>query len=193
MQAISVFCGANTGAESKYSTIARELGHLLVQENITLVFGGGKVGLMGVIADAVLEKGGKAIGVIPHFLAEKEVQHLGVSEMIYVDTMHERKMKMFELSDGVIAMPGGFGTLDELFELCTWAQLGLHQKPLGILNILSFFDDLLSFLDRAVTDDFLKIENRNLIVDARNPTALLELMRLYKPIYVPKWIREEDV
>jgi uncharacterized protein (TIGR00730 family) len=107
--------------------------------------------------------------------------------------MHERKMKMFELSDGVIAMPGGFGTLDELFELCTWAQLGLHQKPLGILNILSFFDDLLSFLDRAVTDDFLKIENRNLIVDARNPTALLELMRLYKPIYVPKWIREEDV
>lgn len=193
MRALTVFCGANTGCEAQYTEVAREMGQLLAQENITLVYGGGKVGLMGVIADAVLENGGKVIGVIPHFLAHKEVEHLGVTEMFYTETMHERKMKMFELSDGAIAMPGGFGTLDEIFELCTWAQLGLHEKPLGILNILGFYDSLLEFLDRAVTDEFLKEENRGLILDARQPQDLLGKMRNYQPIHVPKWIRKEDV
>ena len=193
MRALTVFCGANTGADPKYTQVARQMGELLVQENITLVYGGGKVGLMGVIADAVLANGGKVIGVIPHFLAHKEVEHTGVTEMFYTETMHERKMKMFEISDGAIAMPGGFGTLDELFELCTWAQLGLHEKPLGLLNILSFYDSLIEFLGRAVTDEFLKQENRGLILDAREPKELLEKMRNYQPIHVPKWIRKEDV
>lgn len=193
MRALTVFCGANTGCEPQYTTVARELGQLLVQENITLIYGGGKVGLMGVIADAVLENGGKVIGVIPHFLAHKEIEHPGVKEMYYTETMHERKMKMFELSDGAVAMPGGFGTLDELFELCTWAQLGLHEKPLGILNVLSFYDSLLEFLDRAVTDEFLKKENRGLILDAKQPQDLLEKMRNYQPIHVPKWIKKDQV
>ena len=193
MRALTVFCGANTGADPKYTQVARQMGELLVQENIALVYGGGKVGLMGVIADAVLEKGGKVIGVIPHFLAQKEVEHTGVTEMFYTETMHERKMKMFEISDGAIAMPGGYGTLDELFELCTWAQLGLHENPLGLLNVLSFYDSLLDFLDRAVTDEFLKMENRGLVLDAREPQELLEKMRNYQPIHVPKWITKEDV
>lgn len=193
MRALTVFCGANTGADPRYTQVARQMGELLAQENITLVYGGGKVGLMGVIADAVLENGGKVIGVIPHFLAHKEIEHPGVKEMYYTETMHERKMKMFELSDGAIAMPGGFGTLDEIFELCTWAQLGLHEKPLGMLNILGFYDNLLAFLNRAVTDEFLKSENRGLILDATKPQDLLEKLRNYHPIHVPKWIRKEDV
>lgn len=193
MRALTVFCGANMGSEAQYTELAREMGQLLAQENIALVYGGGKVGLMGVIADAVLESGGKVIGVIPHFLAHKEIEHTGVKEMYYTETMHERKMKMFELSDGAIAMPGGFGTLDEMFELCTWAQLGLHEKPLGVLNILSFYDGLLQFLDRAVSDEFLQAENRKLILDARYPHELLEKMRNYKPIHVPKWIKKDQI
>lgn len=193
MQALSIFCGANSGANPQYAAFARELGYLMVKENIAMVYGGGKVGLMGIIADAILEKGGKVIGVIPHFLAAKEVAHLGITEMHYTETMQERKMKMFELSDGAIAMPGGFGTLDELFELCTWAQLGLHEKPIGLLNVAGFFDDLLRYLNRAVDDEFLKMENRGIIVDADQPQALLGKMRNYQPIRVPKWIRKEDV
>lgn len=193
MQALTVFCGANTGSDPVYTEVARQMGHLLASEGIALVYGGGKVGLMGVIADAVLEKGGKVIGVIPHFLAHKEVEHTGVTEMHYSETMHERKMKMFELSDGAIAMPGGFGTLDELFELCTWAQLGHHEKPLAILNVNGFYDTLLQFLNRVVSDGFLKIENRGIILDAVQPTEVLKKMRNYQPVHVPKWIRKEDI
>ncbi|HOY20089.1 MAG TPA: TIGR00730 family Rossman fold protein [Haliscomenobacter sp.] len=193
MQALTVFCGANTGSDPVYTEVARQMGHLLASEGIALVYGGGKVGLMGVIADAVLEKGGKVIGVIPHFLAHKEVEHTGVTEMHYSETMHERKMKMFELSDGAIAMPGGFGTLDELFELCTWAQLGHHEKPLAILNVNGFYDTLLQFLNRVVSDGFLKIENRGIILDAAQPTEVLKKMRNYQPVHVPKWIRKEDI
>ncbi len=193
MQALTVFCGANTGSDPVYTEVARQMGHLLASEGIALVYGGGKVGLMGVIADAVLEKGGKVIGVIPHFLAHKEVEHTGVTEMHYSETMHERKMRMFELSDGAIAMPGGFGTLDELFELCTWAQLGHHEKPLAILNVNGFYDTLLQFLNRVVSDGFLKIENRGIILDAAQPTEVLKKMRNYQPVHVPKWIRKEDI
>ena len=193
MQALTVFCGANTGSDPVYTEVARQMGHLLASEGIALVYGGGKVGLMGVIADAVLEKGGKVIGVIPHFLAHKEVEHTGVTEMHYSETMHERKMRMFELSDGAIAMPGGFGTLDELFELCTWAQLGHHAKPLAILNVNGFYDTLLQFLNRVVSDGFLKIENRGIILDAVQPTEVLKKMRNYQPVHVPKWIRKEEI
>ena len=193
MQALTVFCGANTGSDPVYTEVARQMGHLLASEGIALVYGGGKVGLMGVIADAVLEKGGKVIGVIPHFLAHKEVEHTGVTEMHYSETMHERKMKMFELSDGAIAMPGGFGTLDELFELCTWAQLGHHEKPLAILNVNGFYDALLQFLNRVVSDGFLKTENRGIILDAAQPAEVLKKMRNYQPVHVPKWIRKEDI
>ena len=193
MQALTVFCGANTGSDPVYTEVARQMGHLLASEGIALVYGGGKVGLMGVIADAVLEKGGKVIGVIPHFLAHKEVEHTGVTEMHYSETMHERKMRMFELSDGAIAMPGGFGTLDELFELCTWAQLGHHEKPLAILNVNGFYDALLQFLNRVVSDGFLKTENRGIILDAAQPAEVLKKMRNYQPVHVPKWIRKEDI
>ena len=193
MRSLTVFCGANTGSDPIYTEVARQMGHLLASEGIALVYGGGKVGLMGVIADAVLEKGGKVIGVIPHFLAHKEVEHLGVSEMHYSETMHERKIKMFELSDGAIAMPGGFGTLDELFELCTWAQLGHHEKPLAILNVNGFYDALLQFLDRAVSEAFLKTENRGIILDATQPAEVLKKMRNYQPVHVPKWIRKEEI
>lgn len=193
MQALTVFCGANTGSDPVYTEVARQMGHLLASEGIALVYGGGKVGLMGVIADAVLEKGGKVIGVIPHFLAHKEVEHTGVTEMHYSETMHERKMKMFELSDGAIAMPGGFGTLDELFELCTWAQLGHHEKPLAILNVNGFYDALLQFLNRVVSDGFLKTENRGIILDAAQPAEVLKKMRNYQPVHVPKWIRKEEI
>lgn len=193
MQALTVFCGANTGSDPVYTEVARQMGHLLASEGIALVYGGGKVGLMGVIADAVLEKGGKVIGVIPHFLAHKEVEHTGVTEMHYSETMHERKMRMFELSDGAIAMPGGFGTLDELFELCTWAQLGHHEKPLAILNVNGFYDALLQFLNRVVSDGFLKTENRGIILDAAQPAEVLKKMRNYQPVHVPKWIRKEEI
>lgn len=193
MQALTVFCGANTGSDPVYTEVARQMGHLLASEGIALVYGGGKVGLMGVIADAVLEKGGKVIGVIPHFLAHKEVEHTGVTEMHYSETMHERKMKMFELSDGAIAMPGGFGTLDELFELCTWAQLGHHEKPLAILNVNGFYDALLQFLNRVVSDGFLKTENRGIILDAVQPAEVLKKMRNYQPVHVLKWIRKEEI
>lgn len=193
MQALTVFCGANTGSDPVYTEVARQMGHLLASEGIALVYGGGKVGLMGVIADAVLEKGGKVIGVIPHFLAHKEVEHTGVTEMHYSETMHERKMKMFELSDGAIAMPGGFGTLDELFELCTWAQLGHHEKPLAILNVNGFYDALLQFLNRVVSDGFLKAENRGIILDAAQPAEVLKKMRNYQPVHVLKWIRKEEI
>ena len=193
MRALTVFCGANTGSDPVYTEVARQMGHLLAAEGISLVYGGGKVGLMGVIADAVMEKGGNVIGVIPHFLAHKEVEHTGVTEMHYSETMHERKMRMFELSDGAIAMPGGFGTLDELFELCTWAQLGHHEKPLAILNVNGFYDALLQFLNRVVSDGFLKTENRGIILDAAQPAEVLKKMRNYQPVHVLKWIRKEEI
>lgn len=190
MKCIAVFCGSSSGINGTYSEHARIAGRVLAQKNIQLVYGGGKVGLMGVLADAALEAGGMVTGVIPGFLHVKEVAHAGLSEMITVKTMHERKTLIHEMTNGGIALPGGFGTLDELFEMLTWGQLGLHQKPVGILNVNGYYTQVLSAIDTMVSEGFLKGINREMVQVSDNFEDLLEKMELYQPPSVPKWITE---
>lgn len=160
----------------------------MAKNQITLVYGGGKVGLMGKVAQGALNNDGNVIGVIPHFLKEKEVHHNGLSELFLVDTMHERKLKMHELSDGVLMLPGGFGTFEEFFEMLTWAQLGLHQKPLGILNVNGFYDPLVAMFDKMVASQLLREENKNMVLVDRTIEAVIKKMQNYKGHNVPKWI-----
>ncbi len=188
MKNICVFCGSSLGLRPIYQQAAAALGKLIVQRDINLVYGGGKVGLMGVVTDAVLAAGGEAIGVIPAFLAAKEIAHPGLTKLHIVNSMHERKAMMAELSDGFIAMPGGFGTFEEFFEALTWEQLGLHQKPHGLLNIEGYYDPLLKLVDTAIAENFIREQHRNLILVSSNPKSLLDLMSNYKPINVEKWI-----
>ncbi len=188
MKQIAVYCGSSGGVNGIYREEAARLGKLLVEKEISLVFGGGKVGLMGTIADAVLEAGGKAFGIIPTFLQIKEVAHEGLSRMITVESMHERKALIYEMSDGFIAMPGGFGTLDELFEMLTWGQLGLHGKPVGILNVNGYYDAILGSLDTMVCEGFLRQENRELVLSDSSPENLLEKFMAFKPLSVAKWL-----
>ena len=190
---ITVFCGSSFGTESVYEEQAYELGKILAQNTIGLVYGGANVGLMGAVADGVIENGGEAIGVLPHFLKGKEIAHENLTELILVDTMHERKAKMNELSDGVITLPGGFGTLEELFEMLTWAQLGLHQKPIGILNINGFYDELLAFVQTMVNKGFLKSVNQDMLLVDDSIAGLLNKMRNYKAPEVSKWIKKEEL
>src|ERR1700751_4781424 len=164
MKSIAVFCGSSLGTEEIYAAQAKLLGQLFAKENIILVYGGAKYGLMGVIADEVLNNGGKVIGILPHFLRNREAAHERLSELILVDTMHERKIEMFELCDGIIALPGGFGTLDELFEIITWAQLGLHKKPIALLNVDGFYDSLIELIEKMVAKGFVKEENKKAIL-----------------------------
>lgn len=164
------------------------LGRVLAAAGIDLVYGGGSVGLMGMIADTVLGQGGRAVGVIPLSLMPLEVAHQGLTELIDVDSMHSRKARMIELSDGFIALPGGFGTLEELAEVLTWAQLGIHAKPIGLLNVDGYYDGLLTFLGRAIADGLLKPQNRELLIDRADPDELLAAMRAYRADYEPKWI-----
>ena len=179
---ICVFCGANPGLRPAYADAARELGTELARARIELVFGGGRVGLMGVIADATLAVGGRAIGVIPRSLVAREVAHEGLSEQHVVETMHERKALMVRLSDAFVALPGGFGTLDELCEVLTWAQLGFHAKPIALLNVEGYFDPLLSMFDRAVDDGFVQASMRTLVREATTPRAVLAtLARVHQP------------
>jgi len=192
MDSIAVFCGSSEGNDSDVINAAFQLGEHLATKDISLVYGGAKVGLMGQVADGVLAQNGKAIGVIPDFLKRKEVFHPNITELIIVETMHERKLKMHELSNGFIALPGGYGTLEELFEIITWGQLGLHQKPIGILNAKGFFDSMLQFLDTMVTNGFLKQENRDMLLIEDTPKNLLAKMKAYKPTTVPKWIVKEQ-
>ena len=189
---LCVFCGSNHGSRSDYTRAAADLGALLVSEGIALVYGGGRVGLMGVLADAVLDSGGDVIGVIPHALDTKELAHAGLTEMHVVDTMHERKALMADLADGFIALPGGFGTFDEFIEITTWAQLGIHHKPCGLLNVAGYFDKLIALLDHAVAEQFIKPQHRNLILVEPDPQRLLERMRAYDSPVVEKWIRSEN-
>lgn len=188
MKSISVFCGSSNGFDEIYSTEATQLGQKLAERNISLIYGGAKIGLMGAVANGVLEKGGNAIGVLPEFLSIKEVAHENLTQLFIVQTMHERKTKMNELCDGVIAMPGGFGTLEEVFEMLTWAQLSLHKKPIGFLNINGFFDELISFLSKTVEKGFLKKENFDMILVSNNIDNLLDLMKNFVPADVKKWI-----
>ncbi len=187
MTRICVFTGSRVGAGDEFASAARELGALLAGRGHTVVFGGAQVGMMGVLADAVLACGGRIIGVIPGHLTSREVAHPGLTELRVVDSMHERKMVMSELSDGVIALPGAFGTLDELFEMLTWGQLDLHRKPCGLLNVAGYFDALLAFLDHAVERRFLAPEHRAMLLAERDGAVLLDRMQAYAPPVVEKW------
>ena len=175
MKRICVFAGSNLGSHIEYLTAARELGHALVRREVGLVYGGARVGLMGALADAVLDARGHVTGVIPEALVAKEVAHDGLSELRVVGSMHARKAVMVELADGFIALPGGWGTLEEFFEILTWAQLGLHQKPCGLLNVRGFFDGLLSFIDHSIDERFVRRENRSMVIVSSSPGTLLEL------------------
>lgn len=170
---ICVFCGSRPGASLTYSHAAREMGDLLAARGLGLVFGGGKVGLMGTVADAVLAGGGEAIGVIPRTLVEREVAHEGLTDLHVVETMHQRKAAMASLADAFIALPGGIGTLEELFEVWTWSVLGFHAKPVGLLNVDGYYDDLLRFLDTAVGEGFFHPEHRSRLLSADTPEALI--------------------
>jgi uncharacterized protein (TIGR00730 family) len=189
---VCVFCGSRTGARPEYREAAESLALELTRRNIGLVYGGGCVGLMGVIADAVLAAGGQVIGVIPHALVARELAHNGLSDLRIVTSMHERKAMMAELSDAFIAMPGGFGTFEEFCEAVTWTQLGLHRKRCGLLNVSGFYDPLLELFDGAVGDGFINASNRELVVSERDPAVLLD--KLAQPLQPPEpqWIRSTD-
>ncbi len=193
MTSIVVFCGSSEGNDKKILEDAFDLGRIFAERNITLVYGAAKIGVMGKVAQGILEHKGKAIGVIPRFLLQKEVYHTGLTELIITQNMHERKLKMHDLSDGIIALPGGYGTLEELFEMITWGQLGLHQKPIGILNTNGFYDDLLRMIDTMVDRNFLRRENRDMILVDDTITGLLQQMEEYIPQPLPKWIKKEEV
>lgn len=181
MKRIAVFCGSSAGNETAYKDAGKAIGIYLAKNNIELVFGGGKVGMMGIIADAVLENRGKVVGVIPSILKVKEVMHPDVQEMIVTKTMHKRKQIMYDMSDGFIALPGGFGTLDELFETVTWSQLVLHQKPVAILNVAGFFDPLLEMVNTMVEKGFIKKPNDEILIVDTNIESLFKKMSDFKP------------
>ena len=193
MKRLCVFCGSSAGGRPEYAEAARQLGGLMVRRKLGLVYGGGHVGLMGVLADAVLQGGGEVIGVIPQALVDRELAQAGLTELRVVNTMHERKALMADLADGFLALPGGFGTADELFEILTWAQLGLHAKPVGLLNVAGFFDPLLAWIDTCVRERFLRAEHRDLLVLDAAPEVLLEqLVRRAPAPPLPKWIDVRD-
>jgi uncharacterized protein (TIGR00730 family) len=191
MNRICVFTGSSPGLLPEYEMAAIDLGNELASRNYELVYGGAKVGLMGVIADAVLSRGGRVTGVIPTELASKEIAHQGLSELKVVASMHERKLVMSELSSAIVALPGGLGTLEELFEMLTWGQLGIHKKPCGILNVRGYFDQLLGFLDHAESQRFIASEHRNMLLSQSDPQALLDLIESYRPPSVEKWLDRE--
>jgi uncharacterized protein (TIGR00730 family) len=192
MKRICVFCGSNLGAGDAYRTAATQLGAALVRHDLGLVFGGGRVGLMGVLADAVLAAGGDVIGVIPQALVARELAHRRVSKMHVVGSMHERKALMADLSDGFIALPGGYGTLEEFCEMVTWSQLGLHCKPCGLLNVAGFFDSLLALFEHAIAERFIVEAHRNLLVIDRDAEGLLGRMLSYEPPRVEKWLDRDE-
>ncbi len=193
MKSICVFCGANFNGDVQLKQAIDHLAEIMVNQNISLVFGGGKVGVMGLIADAVLQRGGKAIGVIPGFLMDKEVGHTGLTEMHVVENMHQRKQLMNELCDGIITLPGGFGTLEEFFEVLTWLQLGLHHKPIGLLNVNGFYDFLLKQMDVMVANRFLKPTNRNLVLSSPHPQELIDLMYNFTALPDGVWFKDQHL
>ena len=189
---LCVFCGSNTGKSAIYAERTRELARTLAQARIGIVYGGGTIGLMGVLADEALAHGGEVIGVIPHGLAVREVAHQGLTELRVVRSMHERKATMAELSDGFVALPGGYGTFEELFEIVTWAQLGMHAKPVAILDADDYYAPLIEFLERATDAGFVRAENRRLLLHARSVDELLGALEAYDPPVVTKWIDRES-
>lgn len=192
MKSICVFCGSRTGSGAVYADAAKQLGRELARRKLRLVYGGGNIGLMGILADAVLAEGGEVIGVIPHALLVKELGHGGLTQLHVVGSMHERKALMAELSDAFIALPGGYGTLEEFCEIVTWAQLGLHPKPCGLLNVNGYFDSLLAFFDQAVSEGFVRAEHRALVLVGRTPEQVIGLLEMYRPVQVEKWIGRDE-
>ncbi|HWJ61050.1 MAG TPA: TIGR00730 family Rossman fold protein [Acidimicrobiales bacterium] len=192
LRRVAVFCGSNHGNDPAFTATAVELGRLLAERGIGLVYGGGNVGLMGEVADAVLAGGGTVTGVIPQHLWEKEVGHQGLTELLVVDSMHERKMAMADRSDAFIALPGGVGTFEELFEAITWTQLGIHEKPVGLLDVAGFYAPLLGFLDDTVASGFLKPGHRSMILDATEPAAMLAALAAWEPVATSKWLTPDE-
>lgn len=188
MKSVCLFCGSNKGVRPEYVAAAAAFGRTLAEEGITLVYGAGKVGLMGVAADAALAAGGKVIGVIPEFLKAKEVAHMGLSELYVTETMHQRKAMMAEMADGFVALPGGFGTFDELFEILTWAQLSVHDKPVGLLDVAAYFQPLLALSRHAVAEGFVPASNMELFSHSPDVAQLLDAMRAYQPRQTLKWL-----
>ena len=191
MKTLCVYCGSNAGNNPVYAEQARVLGRTMAEQGLALVYGGGNVGLMGIVADAVLEHGGEVIGVIPQQLVDWEVAHRGVTRLEVVDSMHTRKQRMFELSDGFIALPGGFGTLDEMFEMLTWRQLGLGKKPCAFLDVQGFWQPLMTMLDTMVRERFLHADQRTDMWDGDDIDAMLAWMRAYVPAQADKWLDEK--
>jgi len=192
MNSICVFCGSSPGNDPAYAEAAQRLGGILAESDTTLVYGGGHVGLMGVVADAALEAGGEVIGVMPRSLVDREIGHKGLTKLHVVGSMHERKALMSELSDGFIALPGGNGTLEEFFEVLTWAQLGEHGKPCGLLNVAGYYDPLLKVFDQMVEKNFLGGAHRELVLVAEGPSSLLQRFEGYEPPKTIKWVENSQ-
>jgi uncharacterized protein (TIGR00730 family) len=194
MKSILVYCGANTGNKPIYKETARALGLAFVQQGIRLVYGGGSLGLMGEISTTMMDHGGEVVGIIPHFLDKMEVGNPNLTEVIKVDTMHQRKALMEEKCDGIITLPGGFGSMDELFEILSWAQLGLHNKPVGLLNVNHFYDSLLQQLDVMVEEGFLRAENQSLLLVDDTIEGLITKMEAFAPTEnTPKWLDKSGI
>jgi len=189
---VCVYCGSSAGRDPAYVEAAGALGRALVARGLGLVYGGASVGVMGAVADAVLDLGGRAVGVIPEALMRKEIAHGGLTELVVTSSMHERKTRMAELSDAFVALPGGIGTLEEIFEAWTWGQLGLHAKPFGFLNVAGYWDGLVSFLDHAVRERFVREPHRAMLVVSEDPEELLDRFAAWRAPEVPKWIRKGD-
>jgi len=192
MKRICVYCGSSPSHDPSFQEAARELGRALLDRGTGLVYGGAGIGLMGILAETVLAGGGQVYGVIPQVLMRREIAHMDLTELHVVGSMHERKALMNELADGFVALPGGFGTLDELFEALTWGQLGVHRKPVGLLNLKGYFQGLLDFADRAVLDGLLRPEHRDMMLVEHSPAGLLRLMEAYVPPDLPKWLKAEQ-
>ena len=188
MKQVCVFAGSSDGARPEYREAAQELGRALVDWRVGLVYGGARLGLMGVLADAVLAAGGRVTGIIPEHLVQREVAHQGLSELHIVTSMHERKARMADMSDGFVALPGGLGTLEELFEVLTWAQLGLHSKPCGLLNVRGYFDGLLSHVDHSIAEGFIRPESRPMLLVSTQSDALLKQFDTYASPVIERWI-----
>ncbi len=193
MKRICVYCGSNPGRNPLYRQAAAALGKTLADRGIGLVYGGASIGVMGAVADAVLDADGEAIGIIPRSLAVKEVAHENLSEQFVVESMHERKALMAEMSDGFVALPGGWGTIEEIFEILTWAQLGFHEKPCGLLNVAGYFDGLFSFLEHAIDEHFVKPQYRELLILESDENRLLERFGRYRAPKIHKWISPDEL
>ena len=192
MKRITVFCGSNAGNDETYLNTARQLGKALAQQKIGVVYGGARIGLMGAVADGALEANGEVIGVLPGFLRSIEIEHRGLTQIYHVESMHQRKAKMDDLSDGVIALPGGYGTMEEFFEMLTWAQLGLHKKPVALLNVAGFYDGLLNVLQNMVDKGFLTPANQKMLIIGASIDGVLREMKNYRAPDIKKWITKDE-